>query len=111
MSWLKGSNGDLEKELKKKQKQEEREKQVALARERQEMEEKNRRFQILKREKPSDYRTFEIIKDKETGVCYIWHEKFVKGSGNRVGFTVLLDREGKPFVDDSEEYVDVDDFN
>ncbi|GHU51817.1 hypothetical protein FACS1894132_00080 [Clostridia bacterium] len=35
-----------------------------------------------------------VIKDKETGVLYLFQQ-----AGYGAGLTVLLDRDGKPFVD------------
>lgn len=39
---------------------------------------------------------FEIWADTYTGVCYLWHQ-----SGYSGGLTVLLDRDGKPVIDES----------
>ncbi len=37
--------------------------------------------------------TTEIWRDRETGVCYIWHH-----DGHAGGLTPLLDSDGKPVV-------------
>lgn len=53
-----------------------------------------KRFEVIHKESTGFARDFRILRDKETGVCYLFvHE------GYAGGLTVMLDAEGKPLID------------
>jgi hypothetical protein len=56
--------------------------------------EKEKRFEYILTENLSSALTsFKIIRDKETGACYFFHQ-----FGYAAGLTPLLDKDGKPVV-------------
>ena len=56
---------------------------------------KNNRFEIVLEEKHDMMSSNRVLRDKETGVLYLYH---AWGYGG--GMTPLLDRDGKPLIDD-----------
>lgn len=60
------------------------------------MAKKAKRFQKIHSESLGLGTTVEILKDTQTGVCYLW-----RGGGYGGGLTVLVGADGKPVVDHS----------
>jgi len=58
------------------------------------MKTKNERFIIIQEDKQSFAVSTRILKDKQTGVLYMFHSEGYAG-----GLTVLVDKDGKPLVD------------
>lgn len=56
---------------------------------------KEKRFEVVYEDKSLAEST-RIIRDKETGVCYLY-----QWSGTGGGMTLLVDRDGKPIVMDA----------
>jgi len=55
---------------------------------------KVKRFEVIEKDDSWDTST-RVLKDKKTGVLYIYH---TKGAG--AGLTVLVDKDGKPLIDE-----------
>ena len=60
------------------------------------MAKKKKRFEKLDSHGLGFGGTVEVIRDTQTGVCYLW-----RGSGYSGGLTVLVDADGKPVIDHS----------
>lgn len=56
---------------------------------------KNKRFEIVNKENIGAFSDATILKDKETGVLYLF---VLSGYGG--GLTPLLDKDGKPIIDE-----------
>ena len=57
---------------------------------------KEKRFVKVHSEALGAFSTLEILKDTQTGVCYM-----SRSNGSSVGLTVLLGADGKPVIDHS----------
>ncbi|MDR2903989.1 MAG: DUF6440 family protein [Clostridiales bacterium] len=57
--------------------------------------EKNNRFETVLQENPSMSEGIQIIRDKQTGVQYLFAR-----NGTAGGLTVLVDKDGKPLVNE-----------
>jgi len=53
-----------------------------------------RRFQTIYEEKHGIAESYQVVRDSTTSVCYV-----LAASGYGVGFTPLLDADGRPVVD------------
>lgn len=51
------------------------------------------RFEIIETQKFDAYNWMQVIRDKQTGVTYLY-----KGCGDGGGLTVLVDKDGKPLI-------------
>jgi len=57
------------------------------------MAKKDQRFQVIAKDKGGIDGGSEVLRDKQTGVLYLFHY-----AGYAGGLTVLLDRDGKPLT-------------